>query len=173
MNDETIEEAASAGEPTATDAKIAELEKQVAEFKDKYLRSVAEYQTSSRRWQQNVFDARDQQTFEIAKALVKVLDTFDHALAVDPVKVSSESVLTGVGMVRTELLKSLESFGIARIEARPGDEFDPRRHEALMRQPTAEIAEHHVVAQLQPGYTLGERTVRPVKVSVASPPAGE
>jgi molecular chaperone GrpE len=88
-------------------------------------------------------------------------------LEIDPSKTSAESLLKGMQMVRDEFLKTLERHGVRRLDAKPGDEFDPRLHEALMRQAAPGLEPNHVAAQLQPGYTMGDRVVRAAKVSVA------
>lgn len=150
----------------AAQQQIAALQSQRDELQSKLLRSMADYQNYARRAQQNVAEAKQQQLMDVAKALVQVMDHFDRALEVDPQKTSTEALLKGVEMVRDELVKTLEKFGITRIEAKTGDEFDPQRHEALMRQPAEGVASNHVAAQFQPGYALGELTVRPAKVSV-------
>ena len=56
-----------------------------------------------------------------------------------------------------------------RIEPVVGDEFDPNRHEAVMRQPAEGIAPNHIVSVLQPGYAMGDQVLRPAKVAVAAP----
>ena len=143
------------------------LQAEIDSLKSRLLRATADYQNQARRASQDVSQAREQQLFEVAKGLVGILDLFDQALAVDPKKVTAESLQQGVEMVRSEFIKLLDRFNIQRIEANPGDEFDPKRHEALMRQPAEGVEPNRIAVQLQPGYTLGERTVRPVKVSVA------
>ncbi|MFW6033239.1 MAG: nucleotide exchange factor GrpE, partial [Phycisphaeraceae bacterium] len=56
---------------------------------------------------------------------------------------------------------------IERIEAQPGEPFDPNRHEALMRQASDEVESGHVTTQFQPGYVLSDKTIRPAQVAVA------
>jgi molecular chaperone GrpE len=152
---------------TQGDENIATLLNQISELKSQVLRANADYQNLSRRSSREVRDAGDQAKFEMAKGLVTVLDHFDRALELDPNKASLDTLLKGMQMVRDEFLKTLERSGIQRLDAQPGEEFDPRRHEALMRQAAPDIAPNHVAAQLQPGYTFGDRVVRPAKVSVA------
>jgi molecular chaperone GrpE len=82
-------------------------------------------------------------------------------------KDEAEGVLQGVFMVHDELLATLNRFGIERLDVQPGTEFDPNRHEALMRQPSDEIDSNHVTMQMQPGYVLGEKVIRPAQVGVA------
>ena len=163
--DDEIEQDAESTEST-TDPQT-DLETEMAQLNERLLRVSADYQNYVRRSQQNVTDARDQQLMQVARALVTVLDHFDRALEVDLETASAESVLDGMKIVRNELLATLDRFGVQRLEVHPGDAFDPTRHEALMRQPAEGIESSHVVAQLQPGYMLGDKTLRAAQVSVA------
>ena len=81
--------------------------------------------------------------------------------------IAGQSLLEGVQIVRDELLRTLEQFGVVRLEVNVGDVFDPNRHEALMCQAGEGVEANHVVAQLQPGYILNEKTLRPAQVSIA------
>ena len=153
-------------EPAAVSENLAAMQRQVDELKDKLLRSVADYQNFARRSRQDVMEARDQAAFELARPLVDVVDHFDRALEVDPQKSNTETLLKGVRMVRDELIKTLEGFGVTRLNVRVGDEFNPKNHEALMQQESSDHAPNHVAALLQPGYAFKERTLRPAKVSV-------
>jgi molecular chaperone GrpE len=146
---------------------VAGLQSQLDDLQARLLRATADYQNLARRAQREVLDARQQQLMELGRALLAVLDHFDRALAVDPATVNLQSVLDGLHMVRGEMTKMLEQFGIRRLDAKPGDAFNPAQHEALLHQSAAGIPAGHVAAQLQPGYTLGERVLRPAKVSVA------
>jgi molecular chaperone GrpE len=103
---------------------------------------------------------------DVARAMVLVLDHFDHALDVDPANTSPDALLTGVRMVRDELLGALERFGVKRFEVKQGDEFDPHRHEALMRQAIDGLEPDRIADQIKPGYTLEDKTLRPAQVSV-------
>lgn len=147
--------------------RLAVLEAEKAELQSKLLRTMADYQNYARRSEQNIAAAREQQMLEIARRLVEVLDHFDRALAVDAEKSTPQSILEGLRIVDQELLKLLENCGVRKIDAKAGDPFDPAVHEAMLRQPAEGIETNHVVAQFQPGYMLGQKTVRPAKVSVA------
>lgn len=150
----------------ATDPQT-DLEAELAKLNERLLRVSADYQNYVRRSQQNVTDARDQQLMQVARALITVLDHFDRAIEVDLETANSESVLDGMKIVRNELLATLDRFGVQRLEVSAGDAFDPTRHEALMRQSAEGIESSHVVTQLQPGYMLGDKTLRAAQVSVA------
>ena len=157
----------AAGASPAEGSDVQALQRQRDELEQKVLRYAADYQNLARRSEQNIVTAREQQAMDFAKQLVVVLDHFDHALAVDAGKVSPGDLLQGVRIVQSELLSVLRRFGIERVEARPGDPFDPNRHEAMMRQPAEGVESGHVAQQFQPGYVLKEKTVRPAKVVVA------
>jgi molecular chaperone GrpE len=164
-----------APDPTPTGAETAPaLEQQVAglqgeldDLQARLLRATADYQNLGRRAQRDVAEARQQQLVEVARALISVLDHFDRALEVDPATVNPRSVLEGVRMVHDELTRMLEQFGIHRVEVRRGDPFDPTWHEAMLPQDEPGVPAGHIVAQLQPGYAVGDRVLRPAKVSVA------
>lgn len=144
-----------------------DIAKKCSDLESKLLRAHADYQNVIRRSHQEVSNAREHQLMAIAKDLLTVLDHFDHAVAIDPDKSSAQDVLNGVMIVRDELTRTLERYDIQRLTVEPGDEFDPNRHEALMRQPSEEHETNQVVAQLQSGYMIKDKTLRPAKVSVA------
>ena len=148
-------------------AQLEAAQREKDELQNRLLRTMADYQNLGRRAEQNVQSAREMQAMDIARAVVGVLDNFDRALEVDPEKVSGKDLLVGVQLVREELLRVLGRFGIERIDVKSGEAFDPNRHEALMRQKAEGDETGNVVAQLQPGYVLKDKTVRAAKVSVA------
>ncbi len=154
-----------AAQPGAQD-ELSRLQVERDELESKFLRVSADYQNFARRAQQNVEAAGQQKLMDIARDLVSVLDHFDRALDVETTE-DGAGVLQGVTMVHTELLAALNRFGIQRLDVEPGSEFDPNQHEALMRQPSDDIASNHVTMQMQPGYMLGDKVIRPAQVGVA------
>ena len=160
-------EDSSSDPPMSDQEQIEALRDEVEQLNNRWLRVSADYQNFVRRSHQNLMDARQQQTMDMAKALVTVLDHFDLALEVDLESTSTLTLMDGVKIVRDELLRTLERFGVVRIEVNSGDEFDPTRHEALMRQSADGVGANQVVAQLQPGYVLDDKTLRPAQVSVS------
>lgn len=164
--DEKNEPAPEVENNDEADDELTALRRERDDFESKYLRAAADLQNYARRSQQNVADARDQQLMDVARALLTVLDHFDLAMQVDPEKSSAKDVLAGVQMVRDELMSTLERFGIKRIDAGRGDEFDPNRHEAVLRQAVDDLESNHVAEQFQPGYAIGDRTLRPAKVAI-------
>jgi molecular chaperone GrpE len=153
-----------------------ELEKKHAEQQEtmnRYLRVSADYQNFVKRAQQNVDSARQQQTRQILQSLLTVVDHFDHALQSIPEeqRTDENGIYKGLRMVYQELMNLLNRYGVERLDAQPGEEFDPERHEAMMRQPHDDIPEGRVVQQFQPGYTLEQQPLRPARVTVSAGPA--
>lgn len=146
---------------------IAALKAQRDELEAKLLRTAADYQNYVRRSQQNINDACTQQIMSLAKALITPLDNFDHALTTPLQGDMDEGFIKGVQIVRDELLKVLEQFDVKRIDVKAGDEFDPIRHEALQRVPAKDVPSGAIVEQYQPGYLIGQKTLRPAKVVIA------
>jgi molecular chaperone GrpE len=145
---------------------LTQLRAERDELESKLLRVSADYQNFARRAQQNVDAAVEQKLMDVARGLVTVMDHFDRALE-GQAEGEAAGVLQGVTMVHNELLATLNRFGIERVDVEPGTEFDPNRHEALMRQPSDEYESNHVTMQLQPGYVIGEKVIRPAQVGVA------
>lgn len=144
------------------------LESQVEEWKGKHQRALADYQNLSRRSRDNESDALRQGVREVAGAMVTVLDHFEMALNQDLSKASPEQVKAGVAVIRDEIVKTLSRFGLVVIHPKPGEEFDPMRHEAVMQATGPDgMKSGHVVQVFQAGYALAERTLRPAKVSVS------
>ena len=145
---------------------LAQLQSERDGLESKLLRVSADYQNFVRRAQQNTDAAVEQKLVDIARGLVTVLDHFDRALDTGT-DAEPTGLVQGVTMVRDELLSMLKRYGIERLDVEPGDEFDPNRHEALMRQPSDDVESNHVTMQMQPGYVLGEKVIRPAQVGVA------
>jgi molecular chaperone GrpE len=159
-------EAAEYEAETEEQGVLSRLQAERDELESKLLRVSADYQNFARRAQQNVDSAVEQKLMDMARGLATVMDHFDRALEGQS-KDKAEGVLQGIFMVHDELLSTLKRFGVERMDVEPGTEFDPNRHEALMRQPSDEIESNHVTMQMQPGYVLGEKVIRPAQVGVA------
>jgi molecular chaperone GrpE len=163
---DALDDADDAGDPQAPD-ELERLRAQCEELERKYLHAVADYQNLARRSSLNIIAERDETRMRMAKALITVMDHFDRALEVEAQKTSTEDLLRGVQIVRDEMLRALEQFGVERLEAEVGGEFDPNRHEALMRQSVEGLEPDLVAQQFQVGYILGDKTLRPAKVAVS------
>ncbi len=145
----------------------AQFEDDIASLQEQLLRAKADYANYTRVAERNVANTREQTTMGLARALVPVLDTFDLTMQQDAEGIDPVELLKGVGLVRDQLVAALSGFGLQPVHAEPGDALDPNLHTALMRQPHDDIESGHIVQQLQPGYTVNGKPVRPAQVIVA------
>ena len=148
-------------------ADLARAQVEAAEWRDKYLRSIADFQNYQRRALQNEADARKHGISSVVQNVVNVMDHFDLALAHDTSKATAEQIISGVKVIREELLRALTSVGVRVITPKPNDEFQPGQHEAIMQQSADGVEKGNVAMLFQPGYALGERIIRPAKVGIA------
>jgi molecular chaperone GrpE len=152
---------------------IEDLQKQVESltvdrdhYQDKYIRTLADYQNSQRRALTNEREAKSQGIKSVTLNILTVLDHFDLALGVDATKATAEQVITGVKVIRDELMRVLTTHGVVVINPAPNDEFDPKQHQAVLQEPSDAVEPGRVVKTLQPGYALEDRLIRPAMVSV-------
>jgi molecular chaperone GrpE len=154
--------------------RLESAERERDEANQKYLRTLAEFQNYQRRSLQNEQFAKAQGAAGVVQSVVNVIDHFDIALGQDPSRASAEQVISGVRLIRDELLRALQQHGVGLINPVPGDEFTPGRHEAVSMRAQDGVAPGRVVQTFQAGYTLAgggvsgqERVLRPAKVVVA------
>ena len=147
------------------------LQAELEEAKSRILRLMADFQNYQRRALQNEQVARAEGVAKVASGVVTVIDHFDLALTQDPAKASVEQILSGVRVIREELVKVLAQYGVSLIVPAKNDVFMPGRHEAVMQQAAEGVEPGHVAAAFQAGYLLttynNERVLRPAKVAVA------
>jgi molecular chaperone GrpE len=130
-------------------------------------RSLADFQNYQRRALQNEQEAKRQGATGVINAVLPVLDHFDLAMAQPAPDEASKKILDGVRVIRAELVRVMEGYGVVYINPKPNDEFDPNRHSAIMEQAAAGVEPGRVSATYQPGYALGDRVIRSAKVAVA------
>ncbi|MHB8509795.1 MAG: nucleotide exchange factor GrpE [Candidatus Dormibacteria bacterium] len=141
---------------------------------DKYLRSVAELDTIRRRHRQEQAERLQFGNAELIGRLLPVLDSFERALEHAPREVDDPNVvpealeqwLSGLLMVQRQFLEVLEAEGVTPIEAE-GQFFDPNFHQAVLAEPSSGHEDGQVIAELQRGFTLHDRLLRPSLVKVA------
>ncbi|TMJ05128.1 MAG: nucleotide exchange factor GrpE [Alphaproteobacteria bacterium] len=166
---ETPETAAS-GE-TAPDP-VAALTKETADLKDRLLRTLAEMENLRRRTEREVADARAYGVTSFARDILAVADNMERALRAldDEIREKAEAgvkaLLDGVELTERELIKAMQKHGVRKIEPQ-GQKFDPNLHQAMLEIPDASVPAGTVVQVMQPGYTIGERVLRPALVGVS------
>lgn len=136
-------------------------------------RALADFANYQRRALDNETRARQQGAASVVRSVLPVLDHFDLALGQASDQTSAEQLAAGVRIVRDELIKALASNGVARIEPKLGEPFNPGQHEAIMQQAMDGVEPGHITSVLQPGYRVGDQVLRPAKVAVAPTTAAD
>jgi molecular chaperone GrpE len=168
---ESAPDGGSATAPPAAaggDDRTAKLEAEVAELKDRYLRSLAEMDNVRRRARLDAEEARKFANETLMAELLPVLDNLARALEAAEQTTNFEALQSGVEQTRRKLAEVLGRAGLERIEA-VGRPFDPNVHEAIMQvEPRDGQGPNEVVEELQAGYMLNDRVLRPSLVKVTS-----
>ena len=146
-------------------ARIAELEKEAADYKDQWLRAAADYKNFKRRTDQERADLIRGASAGLVLKLLPVLDDLERALGSVTPDVAGSAWYAGFKLIPQKLQTVLESEGVAPIQAL-GKDFDPNFHEAVIYEAAGAGQENKVVAELQKGYTLRDRVIRPTMVKV-------
>ena len=150
-------------------AKVDQLDKQVADYK----LLLAEMQTSGRRLREDADKQKKYASEGVFRDLLAVIDNLDRAVAEANKAGEAGPLKVGVTATIAMFLDVLKRHGVTRIDTAQGSPFDPNRHEAVMEQPTNDVAPGGVYQVLAQGYLLHDRVLRPATVIVASaPPAG-
>ena len=149
---------------------LEELKAELDEAIDARKRALADFANFQRRATDNERRAVADGAARVVRSLLGVIDHFDLALDRGEEKMTVDQLLSGVRIVRDELVTALESHGVERIQPEVGDAFDPNRHEAVLHQAAEGIEPDHIASVLQPGYRMGAVVLRPAKVGVAPPP---
>ncbi|MAF31789.1 MAG: nucleotide exchange factor GrpE [Magnetococcales bacterium] len=151
---------------------LTEVEKLTAErdeWKDKSYRLAAEMENVKKRTEKDITDAKKYGVTSFARELLDVQDNLERALAVleetDVAEDKKKPMVEGVTMVKSQLVKAFDRVQIKKIEA-TGQKLNPELHQAVMQIPSEEEA-GTVVQEIQAGYMIADRLLRPAMVGVA------
>jgi len=158
------------GVPLAEDDRLASVEAELADTKDRLLRALAETENVRRRLQRERDDASKYAVGNFAKDLLSTVDNLRRALDAMPegeIKDSRiQGLRDGVAATERELLGAFERHGLKRIDPK-GERFDHNFHQAIFEAERPDVPAGTVVEVLQPGYVLHDRLLRPAMVGVA------
>ena len=160
------------------DSKDKSLEEKLKETEDKLLRSLAEIENQRRRFEKEIKDAFEFGSFNFAKESLAILDNLQRAK--EAIKNDSslkenkdlEKFLENISVIEKDLVSIFEKNNIRKIEAK-GKIFDPNLHQAMAEIEDSNFKSGDVVQEIQPGYMLGERLLRPALVAVAKKKNGK
>jgi len=151
---------------------VVRLLKENEELKDRALRAAAEMENLRRRTARDVQDARAYAIANFARDMLAVSDNLRRAIDAVPADAQEtadagfKALLEGVEITERGMLSTLERHGVKKIEPQ-GEKFDPNFHQAMFEVPDASVPAGTVVQVVQPGYSIGERVLRPAMVGVA------
>jgi molecular chaperone GrpE len=151
---------------STADAQVTELQAQVSELNDAFLRAKAEAENVRRRADDEMSKARKFAVESFAESLLPVMDSLQAAIA-QP-EANTAQVLEGVHATLRQLQAALERNKVTELAPPAGTRFDPHQHQAISVVP-AEQEANTVVAVLQKGYLIADRVLRPALVTVAGP----
>ncbi len=173
-SDEVAASAAPQGDGVPDDQSVTadvvpaddEMQRQLDEQRDKYLRLAAEYDNYRKRSMRERQEAGSRAQGELVKQLIDALDDLARVAHVDPAATETATVVQGVELVERKLLKALGAAGLEIVN--PVDQtFNPELHEAVATVPALSQEDDHTVAQVyQSGYRFGGQLLRPARVVV-------
>lgn len=159
--DGSVDETAS-----MADYEVSQLQTELADLRDRSTRTLADFDNYRKRIERERRDDKRYAAFESLKDFLGVLDNLERALASEG---SAEDLKAGVELIHRQMVELLSAYGVTRVEAE-GQPFDPAVHDAVTRHEDPDVEVPMVSDELQSGYTMHERLVRPAIVRVAMPP---
>ena len=151
------------------EAKLEVKEQEAKENYDRLLRVSAEFENYKKRASRDLAELRKFANQSLIKEMLSVVDNLELAMnSTNGHKTIDQGLLQGLDMTHNEILKVFEKFNVKPIEAK-GQAFDPTFHEAVMQEATDEFDENTVISELQKGYLIHDRLLRPAMVVVARP----
>jgi molecular chaperone GrpE len=171
--DETTPQVEEAADPAGPEGDVALLrqeltdkEKEIAELKDKYLRSLADSENARKRIRQQSEESVRLQKEALLRDLLPIVDNLERAIEAARGSSDPKSITQGVELVLRTLLDFLRNHGVTPVHA-VGQTFDPLKHEAVDHVESEVHPPNTVLEEFHRGYQLGDRTLRPARVTVA------
>jgi molecular chaperone GrpE len=163
----------SDGDTAALQTRVTELEAELGDAKAAVLYAQAETQNVRRRFEKEAIDARTYAATGFARDILSVADNLARALSAIPTELREDEkikgLITGLEATGRELESVFGRHGITKIEAM-GEALDPNRHQAMMEMPSADAEPGTIVQEIQSGYMIKDRLLRPALVGVAKKP---
>lgn len=153
------------GDASALKAQVESLQAALAEKDNRVKRLQADFENFRRRTSKEREELANVVTQDLLKGMLPILDNFDRAMAAE--QKDSESFQKGVEMIYTQLHETLKNDGLEPIETE-GQKFDPNFHQAVMRVENPDLEDDTIAQELQKGYIVKGRVIRPSMVQVVS-----
>jgi molecular chaperone GrpE len=161
---EDVQQPRAATEPSsAADAEFTKLKAERDALLDRLARAQADFDNARKRASREQQEYRDYALTDTVRSLLPVLDSFDRALEHNA---DATEFRSGIELINKQLHDVLTKLGLRPIPAK-GEPFDPHLHQAVEMVDTTDVEDHHVLDELQRGYKLKDRLLRPAMVRVA------
>lgn len=151
-------------EPRAAESEVERLQAERDALLDRLARLQAEFDNYRKRAARESADFREYAVADAARAILPVIDSF--GLAIKNADAHPEDFRKGVELIFKQMQDVLQKLNVQRVPAQ-GEPFDPRVHDAIEIVESNEVPDHHVLEELQPGYRIKDRLLRPAMVRVA------
>lgn len=162
-----VEAGTAVAELPTVEQQLAMAQAEAEDYKDRWLRSQAEFANARKRMEKQRLDAYSNATANVIDKLLPIVDDFGRAMESLPAEIQGHSWLEGIQLVQRKLLATLDTFNVTPIDA-VGQPFDPNLHEAITQEVTDVYDSGVVCRVLQTGYKIGDRVIRPSLVVVAA-----
>ena len=146
------------------------IEKELKETYDRLLRTTAEFENYKKRMAREMDEFRKYANQSLLREMLSIVDHIELALQATGATDSEKTIADGLSLTLKELTRILEKFNVSPVES-TGKPFNPEVHEAILREPSESLPENSVVREMQKGYMINGRLLRPALVVVAAPPA--
>lgn len=160
---------APADQPEAATQELERLRQEAQAAKEQYLRAVAEFENTKKRLHREKEEFVKYAAEGVIRELLPVIDSLDQALVAVDKQSDPQAVIKGIHLIYRQLLGLLEKEGVKRIPS-VGEPFDPHQHEAVAQVDVDAgngVAEGNVAEEIQVGYTMHGKVLRPAMVKVA------
>ena len=166
------DEMEAAGETEVLE-RIANIEAERDDFRDKFMRALADAENTRKRADRDRREAENYGGSKLARDLLPVYDSLRRALksTEDAEGDANAALLEGVELTMRELLNVFKKHGIQPIVPEAGDKFDPKLHQAMFEAPVPGTKSGHILEVMGEGFMLHDRLLRPAQVGVSSMPA--
>jgi molecular chaperone GrpE len=167
MQEEKVQTQEAQGAQKSLEEALAEAQAQIEQQRDAMMRAVAESDNARKRAQSESATAQKYAVERFAESLLPVVDSLEAALA--DAKDAPPGLREGVELTLRMLRSAFQKANLGEIDPKPGERFDPHRHQAMAAVPS-KAEPNSVVSRMQKGYALHDRVLRPALVTVAQAP---
>jgi molecular chaperone GrpE len=171
---DSVEESQGDSDTSQLLKQLDEVTGQLDEYKNRYLRSVADFENFRKRSLRDKEEARNYATSALIEDIIPALDNMGLGLkSAQDHHPEAKGVIDGINMVFTQLKNVLAQHGVEEVNPAIGDAFDPNVHEGVAHVPSEDVDEGAVMALQRVGYRLRDRLIRPAAVVVSAGAAKE